>query len=64
VDILAAQGAPPISLAPVANGKYLQSQKFLFGRLWVVEQNLPLGSLTKMVCTLTCKYLREFSKKN
>jgi hypothetical protein len=28
-EIFAAQGAPPVSLKPVANGKNLQSEKFL-----------------------------------
>ncbi len=35
-----AQGAPPVSLTPVANGNNLQSENFLiilFGHLWVVE---------------------------
>jgi hypothetical protein len=27
-DILAAQGAPPVSMTPVANEKNLQSEKF------------------------------------
>jgi hypothetical protein len=27
-EIFAAQGAPPVSLTPVANGKNLQSKKF------------------------------------
>jgi hypothetical protein len=27
-EIFAAQGAPPVSLPPVANGKNLQSEKF------------------------------------
>jgi hypothetical protein len=27
-EIFAAQGAPPVSLTPVANGKNLQSEKF------------------------------------
>jgi hypothetical protein len=28
VDIFAAQGAPPVLLAPVANGKNIQAEKF------------------------------------
>ncbi len=54
MKILAAQGAPPVSLTPAANGKNQQSEKFklfFFTPLfWVVEltssANLPLLSLT------------------
>jgi hypothetical protein len=28
VEIFTAQGAPPVSLTPVENGKHLQSEKF------------------------------------
>jgi hypothetical protein len=40
-ETFAAQGLPPVSLTPVANGKNLQSDKILiilFGHLWVVEE--------------------------
>jgi hypothetical protein len=39
--IFTVQGLPPGSTTPVANGKNLQSEKFLiilFGHLWVVEE--------------------------
>ncbi len=37
-EIFTVQGAPPVSLAPVANGKNLQSVFVIsFGHLWVVE---------------------------
>ena len=40
-EIFAAQGLPPVSTTPVANGKNLQSEQFLlilFGHYWVVEE--------------------------
>jgi hypothetical protein len=37
VEIFAAQGAPPVSLTPVANGKNFQVVIMLFGHLWEVE---------------------------
>jgi hypothetical protein len=56
VKILAAQGAPPVSLTPAANGKNLQSEKFqlfFFTPLFRVVEltpsaNLPLLLLTPM----------------
>jgi hypothetical protein len=37
-EIFAAQGAPPVSLKPVANGKNLQSEKFIIFLQLCVEE--------------------------
>jgi hypothetical protein len=50
MEIFKAQGATPVSLTPVANGKNLQSEEFLiilFGHLWKVELKYTGGKLRR-----------------
>ncbi len=54
-EIFAAQGAPPVSSTPVANGQKFSIRKFLiilFGHLWVVE--LTYISIFAFKFTLRC----------